>query len=168
MNIRIAGVVRESIVDGPGLRFTVFTQGCPHNCEGCHNKQTHDFNGGYITTTEKIIAEYQKNPFLKGITFSGGEPTHQARECAEIGKAVKALGGDVVIYSGYTYEELLERSNKEPYIDKLLQIADILVDGKFILAKKDLSLKFRGSSNQRVIDLNETRENNAVSLFIHN
>lgn len=154
--LRIAGVIRESIVDGNGLRFVVFTQGCKHNCKGCHNPQTHDLNGGYLIEQEKILAEFFKNPLLKGITLSGGEPFLQAKELIPIAKAVKESGKDVVIYTGYTLEELKKLDDRA--INELLSYCDTLIDGRFVLAERDLTLTFRGSRNQRIIDMNEQRK----------
>ncbi len=149
--IRIAGVVRESIVDGIGLRFTLFTQGCPHGCKGCHNPQTHDFNGGYLVEWEKIYNEIEKNPLLAGITFSGGEPILQAKELIPLAEAVVNLGKNCTIYSGYTYEELLAMEDED--INRLLSLCTVLIDGKYIEEQRDLLLEFRGSTNQRIIDL---------------
>lgn len=154
--LRIAGVIRESIVDGEGLRFVVFTQGCPHHCEGCHNPRTHDVNGGYLIEQEKILTEFFKNPLLKGITLSGGEPFMQAKELIPIAKAVKEGGKDVVIYTGYTLEQLETMGGE---VKELLRYCDTLIDGRFVLAERDLTLTFRGSRNQRVIDMNEYRRN---------
>ena len=153
--LRIAGVVRESIVDGEGLRFVVFTQGCPHHCEGCHNPQTHNPDGGYLIEQSRIIKEFMKNPLLKGITFSGGEPFLQARQLIPIAEAVKANGQDVTIYTGYTLEEL--KAMYDPDVNILLSLCDVLIDGRFVLAERDLTLAFRGSRNQRIIDM--TKEN---------
>ena len=152
--LRIAGVIRESIVDGEGLRFVVFTQGCPHHCEGCHNPQTHDVNGGYLIEQEKILTEFFKNPLLKGITLSGGEPFIQAKELIPIAQAVKEDGKDVVMYTGYTLEQLETMGGE---VNELLRYCDTLIDGRFVLAERDLTLTFRGSRNQRVIDMNEHR-----------
>ena len=137
--IRLAGVIRESIVDGPGIRFVVFVQGCPHHCEGCHNPESHDFSGGYDCEPEKILAEIKKNPLLDGVTFSGGEPLCQAA----------AL--NLFIYTGSIFEDLLK--NQNPDVMALLQEGDFLVDGPFVLAQRDLTLLFRGSQNQRILDL---------------
>ena len=150
MNIRIAGIANDSIVDGPGFRLTVFTQGCPHNCEGCHNPQTHDFSGGRITDTAEIMAMMRENILLDGVTLSGGEPFCQSEACAEIARAAHAAGLNVWAYSGYTYEELI---SGKPEWRMLLQEVDVLVDGRFEKAKRTLELRFRGSSNQRLIDV---------------
>jgi len=150
MNIRIAGLVNDSIVDGPGFRFTVFTQGCTHHCPGCHNPQTHDFSGGKDAETGEIIEKIRKNPLLDGITLSGGEPFCQSAACAEIARAAKKLGLNVWSYSGYTFEELV--SGKEEWLELLREI-DVLVDGRFELEKRTLECRFRGSWNQRLINV---------------
>lgn len=149
--LRISGIVEESIVDGPGIRLTVFTQGCSHNCAGCHNPQTHDYNGGVETQIDDILEMIKQNPLLDGITISGGEPFDQGKSCAYLAKKVKEMGLGVVVYTGYDYEYLLK---KEKYRELLFQ-ADILVDGEFDIKKMDLTLPFRGSTNQRIIDLNK-------------
>lgn len=153
MPIRIAGIVRESIVDGPDLRFVVFTQGCPHKCEGCHNPETHDFSGGFATTTAKIWAEIEKNPMIKGVTFSGGEPFCQAEALAELGRAAKENGLHVMTYSGFTFDALLKKADEDRGVRELLTVTNYLVDGPFVLSQRDLSLKYRGSRNQRVLDI---------------
>lgn len=151
MTLKIAGTVNDSIVDGPGIRFTIFTQGCPHHCEGCHNPQTHDFEGGTVVDTEELIARIKGNPLLDGVTFSGGEPFCQAEVLATLGKQIKALGLDVITYTGYTFEELFKNRQNNGW-GELLEVTDILIDGPFILSQKDWQIKFRGSSNQRCID----------------
>ena len=162
--IRIAGVVRESIVDGPGFRFTVFCQGCPHNCEGCHNQATHDFSGGYDCDISRILEAIDKNPLLDGVRFSGGEPMCQAEAFCSLAAEVKKRNLNIVTYTGYTYEELLIMSEKDIWIKKLLDLTDILIDGRFILSQRDLTLLFRGSRNQRVIDMNLTRNSGKLTL----
>lgn len=158
--LRIAGIVEESIVDGPGIRLTVFTQGCSHNCPGCHNPQTHDYRGGMEMDIEEIVKMVKANPMLDGITLSGGEPFDQAIACANLARRIKELGLSVVVYSGYKYEYLLQ---KEEY-RQLLQVADILIDGRFDISKKDLTLPFRGSSNQRIIDLKKSLSSNRIYI----
>lgn len=154
MKIKIAGIVPESIVDGPGIRFTIFTQGCPHHCPGCHNPQTHDPAGGEWMETEEIIAQFSQNPLLKGITLSGGEPFCQPAAAAALAKAAHQLGKDVITYTGYTFEQLL--SGKVAGAELLLDETDVLIDGRFEADKKSLGLRFRGSSNQRAIDCKES------------
>ena len=153
MEIRIAGTVEDSIVDGPGLRFVVFTQGCPHHCEGCHNPETHDFSGGRLTDTDLLYAQCMENPLCGGVTFSGGEPFCQPQALWELGSRLKAAGKHLMCYSGWTFEELLEKAQHEEYVGKLLGILDVLVDGKFDISKRSLSLQFRGSTNQRLINV---------------
>lgn len=155
MELRIAGTVNDSIVDGPGIRFTIFTQGCPHNCEGCHNPQTHDFSGGTLVDTDELLEKIKGNPLLDGVTFSGGEPFCQAHVLAELGKEIKALGMDIITYTGYTFEKLYENREQNGW-GELLSVTDYLIDGPFILDKKDWEIKFRGSSNQRYIDCQES------------
>ncbi|NLU51740.1 MAG: anaerobic ribonucleoside-triphosphate reductase activating protein [Clostridiaceae bacterium] len=154
--VRIAGIIGESIVDGPGIRFVVFAQGCKHNCPGCHNPQTHSFIGGKLVSIDSIIEEIKKNPLLDGVTLSGGEPFEQAEVLAELARKVKEMGLNVMTYTGYTFEELISESGKDKGWDKLLCETDILVDGRFEIDKKSLLLKFRGSSNQRIIDVKKS------------
>jgi anaerobic ribonucleoside-triphosphate reductase activating protein len=155
--MRIAGIVRESIVDGPGIRFALFAQGCPHHCLGCHNETTHDFSGGYDCELTKILTEIDKNPLLAGVTFTGGEPFCQPEPLYKLGLEIKARGLDIVAFSGYTLEQLQDMSEKDEYIGKLLGLIDYLVDGPFILEQRDLTLEFRGSRNQRFIRMADIR-----------
>lgn len=150
MKLRIAGTVNDSIVDGPGLRYAVFTQGCPHDCPGCHNPQTHDFSGGKDIDTSEILAQIRKNPLLDGLTLTGGEPFCQCMACIALAQGAHAHGLNVWCYSGYTFEELI---NGKAEWRLLLQNIDVLVDGPFLLEKRSLDCRFRGSSNQRLIDV---------------
>ncbi|MGN0477808.1 MAG: anaerobic ribonucleoside-triphosphate reductase activating protein [Hominenteromicrobium sp.] len=163
MEIRIAGIVEDSIVDGRGIRMTVFVQGCPHHCPGCHNPQTHDFSGGTMDDTDRIFEMFCENPLYRGITFSGGEPFCQPKPLKALADRVHAIKKDVTIYSGWTYEALC--AMQDPDVDALLAACDVLVDGPFIEAQKDLDLLFRGSANQRLIDMNRTRECGTVTLL---
>lgn len=157
MNVRIAGIVNDSIVDGPGIRFTIFTQGCPHSCEGCHNPQTHNFDGGNLVSVEELIEQIQCNPLLDGVTFSGGEPFVQAEALSALAKMIHDNTElNVVTYTGYTFEQLMSGSEDNPYWRALLQETDILIDGPFIQSKKSYELHFRGSSNQRCLDSKES------------
>lgn len=167
MDIRIAGTVEDSIVDGPGLRFVVFAQGCPHHCEGCHNPETHDFSGGRITTTDELFEQCMENPLCSGVTFSGGEPFSQPQAFYELGSRFKSAGKHLMCYSGWTFEELVGKSLKEEYVGKLLSILDVLVDGRFDISKRSLSLLFRGSENQRLIDVQRSlEERKAVEVTV--
>ena len=152
--MRIAGLVQDSIVDGPGLRFTVFTQGCPHHCEGCHNPETHDPNGGTETAVGDIINKMLSNPLTDGVTLSGGEPFAQAGDCAEIAEAAKKAGLNVWTYTGYTFEALIKSA--DPNVTRLLSLTDVLVDGPFILSQRSLNIKWRGSTNQRLLAVKQS------------
>ena len=164
-SIRLAGIVRESIVDGPGIRFTVFCQGCPHACEGCHNPETHDFAGGKDISIERLLEEIDKDKLLAGVTFSGGEPFCQAEAFACLGRGVKERGLNITVFSGYTLEELQDMAVQRADVRELLELTDILIDGPFINGLRDLTLQFRGSSNQRVIDMNETRKTGELAIW---
>ena len=153
--LRLCGIEPESIVDGPGFRYVVFVQGCPHHCEGCHNPQSHSFEDGYLKDIDEIVDEIKENPLLSGVTFSGGEPFCQAEGLYNLAVKVKELNKNIYVYSGYTYEKLLEMAKNEPYKKKLLDICDVLIDGPFVLEKRDLTLLYRGSTNQRIINLKE-------------
>jgi anaerobic ribonucleoside-triphosphate reductase activating protein len=153
MLLRIAGVDKESVVDGPGLRYVVFTQGCPHRCAGCHNPQTHDFAGGYEVNINEILTSMAEIKLISGITISGGEPFAQPAACAELAEAVKKQGLNVVTYSGYYHTDLLKMAETNSAIAKLLAATDILIDGPYDQTQKDLGLPFRGSNNQKIINL---------------
>jgi len=153
--MRIAGTVSDSIVDGPGLRFTVFTQGCFHNCPGCHNPETHDPRGGREVSLDELAEHIKKNPLLDGLTLSGGEPFLQAAECAKLAAIAHGEGLNIWTYTGYLYEDLVSKGNSD--WEALLAESDVLVDGPFMEARKSYSARFRGSTNQRLIDLKATR-----------
>ncbi|WP_036931829.1 anaerobic ribonucleoside-triphosphate reductase activating protein [Proteocatella sphenisci] len=163
--MKIAGIIRESIVNGPGIRFVVFGQGCPHKCHGCHNPQTHDFEGGFVIDSAEIMTEIEKNPLLSGVTFSGGEPFCQAGEFADLAAEIKSRDLNIMTYTGYTFEEIHEISKTDIDYMRLLVFTDILVDGPYVESKKDLTLKFRGSLNQRIIDVHESNKNHTIVEF---
>ena len=163
MEIRIAGIVEDSIVDGRGIRMAVFVQGCPHHCPGCHNPQTHDFAGGTLDDTDRIFEAFRENPLYRGITFSGGEPFCQPKPLRALADRVHGIKKDVTVYTGWTYEALC--AMHDPDVDALLSVCDVLVDGPFIEAQRDPELLFRGSANQRLIDMNRTREKGEVTLL---
>lgn len=159
--IRVAGVVNDSITDGPGLRYTLFVQGCPHHCPGCHNPQTHPFEGGSLRGAEEIGREILKNPMLSGLTLSGGEPVCQAAALVPLCQMVRSGGLEIALYSGYTFEQLAAMEDKE--VRELLSLCDVLIDGPFLQQQRSLALLFRGSKNQRILNLPESlKEGRAV------
>lgn len=164
--INIADISYESVVDGVGIRFTIFTQGCPHKCEGCHNPTTHDFNGGHLYDVDKLMAEINKNPLLDGVTFSGGEPFCHAKSLAVLAKKIKANNLNIWCYSGYTLEELNNMAKTDNDILELLSQIDVLIDGKFILSQRNLLKRFKGSDNQRIINLKKMREENSSDIIL--
>ena len=149
----LSGIVSDSIVDGPGIRTTIFSQGCPHHCPGCHNPETWAFGCGTQIPVEAVVEIVQSNPLCRGVTFSGGEPFAQAAAFAKLAALLKEKGYEVASYSGYTFEELLNGSEEQK---KLLQSIDVLIDGRFVLAQKSLEIAFRGSRNQRILDVKKS------------
>jgi anaerobic ribonucleoside-triphosphate reductase activating protein len=149
--LRIAGIANDSIVDGPGLRITFFFQGCRHACVGCHNPETWPLTGGEETDADALLAKIDANPLLQGVTFSGGEPLLRAAALLPLAEGIRSRGLPLAIYTGYTFEELL--ANGERPVLNLLAYADTLIDGPFVLAQKSLTLPFRGSRNQRILDI---------------
>ncbi|MDR2643745.1 MAG: anaerobic ribonucleoside-triphosphate reductase activating protein [Planctomycetaceae bacterium] len=152
IRIRVSGFIEESVVDGPGIRFVVFTQGCQRFCPDCHNPQTHDLQGGTEVTIGEILAKIDSNPLLDGVTFSGGEPFLQAKALAELAECCHARKLSVVVYTGFYYEELLANPDNRDW-QELLNQTDILIDGPFERDKKTIEIAFRGSSNQRLFCL---------------
>ena len=149
MDIRIAGVVDDSIVDGPGFRMAVFTQGCRHACPGCHNPESHDFAGGHVESVASLIARMAANPLLDGLTLSGGDPFEQCAPCRALAEGARALGLTVWAYTGYTWDQLMARDD----LRALAEVCDVVVDGRFELSERTLELRFRGSRNQHLIDV---------------
>lgn len=161
MKIRLAADLQpDSIVDGEGIRTVVWTQGCPHNCKGCHNPTTHSFDGGFLVDVAEVIEELRNIDGQDGITLSGGDPVCQSEACLEICKAAHELGLNVWCYTGFTYETMIINPKQR----KLLEQIDILVDGKFILEEKSLDIYFRGSRNQRIIDVQKSLLEDRVVL----
>ena len=148
--LELADIVTDSIVDGPGIRTTVFCQGCPHHCQGCHNPETWEFGCGTPMEEERIFEIIRRNPLCRGVTFSGGEPFAQPEGFAKLAKLLKAAGYEVASYSGYTFEQLLHGT---PGQRELLENIDVLIDGPFVMAERSLELYFRGSRNQRILDV---------------
>lgn len=151
LTLRIAGTVAESIVDGPGFRYTLFTQGCPHACPGCHNPQTHAFEAGQERGIAEILSEIEKNPYVRGVTFSGGEPFCQPEPLYELACAIRETGRNIIAYTGYTFEQLMQM--QEPYVKRLLSQLDLLIDGRYEESLRSIDLNFRGSANQRILDV---------------
>ncbi|MGO0122037.1 anaerobic ribonucleoside-triphosphate reductase activating protein [Desulfothermobacter acidiphilus] len=166
MKLRLAGIVKESVVDGPGVRYVIFAQGCLHRCPGCHNQHTWDLEAGEELEVKWLLQDIGRNPLLAGVTFTGGEPFLQAAAFAQLGRQVKErLGLSIVTYTGYTFEELLDLDLEA--VRQLLEVSDLLVDGPFRVESKSLDLPFRGSSNQRLIDVSRSlREGRAVELVL--
>lgn len=162
--IRIAGVIKESTVDGPGFRYVIFTQGCPHHCEGCHNPETHDMNGGKLESITTLAEDITKNPLLKGITLSGGEPFMQAKKLVKLLSLIDLKRYSVMTYTGFKYEYLISNANDDNGYLELLKLTDVLIDGKFMKDLKSSSAKFRGSTNQRAIDVKSSLKENSIIL----
>ena len=166
MQIRLAGeITTDSIVDGEGIRSVIWCQGCIHNCLGCHNPETHDFNKGFLREVSDVCAEIKELEFQDGITLSGGDPLCQIDACLEIAKFCRTIGLNVWCYTGYKIEDLLKRSEKEHNLKSLLENIDVLVDSPFILELKSYEVPFRGSKNQRLIDSKKSIEKNKVCLY---
>lgn len=163
MQIRIAGIETESIVDGPGYRLAVFTQGCPHDCPGCHNPQTHAFDGGTLRDIDEIIALLGKNPLVRGVTLTGGEPMMQPEPLGLIAEAARKKGMNVWCYTGFTLETLLAEGREDRM--RLLRLVDVLVDGPFLSHERSLDLLYRGSKNQRLIDMPKTLASGEIRLY---
>ena len=163
MDLKVYGIVEDSIVDGPGFRMAVFVQGCPHGCPGCHNPESHDFAGGIIMDTGEIVKRFEGNPLMDGITLSGGEPLCQPEACLELARAAHAKNLTVWCYTGYTWEALQQEA--DPARQALLKEVDVLVDGPYLQARRSLELGFRGSGNQRLIDVPRTLATGEVALW---
>ena len=153
--LRVAGVIEESIVDGPGIRFVLFLQGCRLHCPGCQNPQTWDFDGGTLVPAAEVLGRIKANPLVRGVTFSGGEPFEQAAAVLPLAEELKAQGYHLMAFTGYTLEQLVQKPECRAFLEKL----DLLVDGPYIEAQKSLDLRFRGSKNQRILNIPATREN---------
>jgi anaerobic ribonucleoside-triphosphate reductase activating protein len=165
MEIRVAGLAKESVVDGPGLRFVIFTQGCPHQCPGCHNPHTHDPNGGEVMDSDEIFAQIKATKLIRGVTFSGGEPFMQAGALALLADRIRAEGLDIVTYTGFSFEQLAAMTPRNKAVRQLLVQSDILVDGPFKIAERDLGLAFRGSRNQRLINVPHSLAQGRIILW---
>lgn len=166
MEIRLFGTQNDSIVDGPGIRYAVFVQGCNHNCKGCHNPDSHDPDGGYLSDTDTLLENIKSNPLLDGVTFTGGEPFMQAAALTELASEIKKSlkGLDIVVYTGYTIEEILSGADENNHWMDFMRYIDILVDGPFIEELRSIELDFKGSANQRIIDAAKTLAEGKIVL----
>jgi len=160
MQIRLANLTYDSIVDGPGLRMVIWMQGCTHNCPFCHNPQTHDLNGGYLREIDDLVDEVNKYTFKSGITISGGDPFEQKQALLELTNKIK--DNNIWVFTGYLYEDLL----KDETSRKILENIDVLVDGPFVNSLKSDTLVFKGSTNQRIINVVESLKTNSIVLFL--
>lgn len=164
--IRLAADLQtDSIVDGPGLRAVIWTQGCGHHCKGCQNPQTWDFNGGGLVPIKEVLEALDETEYQTGLTFSGGDPMYQPEACNIIAEYAKKKGMNIWVYTGYTWEELLKLSKENKAYMEFLKNTDVLVDGRFILKERDLSILFRGSRNQRLIDVPKSLELGEIVLL---
>ena len=164
--IRLAADLEtDSIVNGPGLRAVLWTQGCGHHCEGCQNAQTWDFEGGGLVSIDAVLEAIDELEYQSGLTISGGDPMYQPEACKEIAEYARNKGLNIWVYTGFTYEQILKMAEKKPVYRKFLENTDILVDGKFIQSKRNLSLLFRGSTNQRLIDVQKSLKSGKVELL---
>ena len=163
MKVRLAANIQpDSIVDGEGIRTVIWFQGCLHHCKECHNPETWNFDGGIEFDVEEIKAEIKNLKYQNGVTLSGGDPFFQPIVALEIAKYAHSLGLNVWCYTGFTFEELLDEDIAKK---EFLKNIDVLIDGRFEIAKKSLACKFRGSTNQRIIDVTKSLENNKVVLY---
>lgn len=160
MKLQIAGIIDDSTVDGPGVRYAIFTQGCSHYCPGCHNPETHDYNSGTNIEIDDLLADIACFKYIKGVTLSGGEPFDQPEALTEFVVRLKNKGYDVLIFSGYTFEEIMLDHAKI----KILRYTDTLIDGRFDINRRTLNLRFRGSSNQRIIDVPQSLAKSQICL----
>lgn len=167
LKIRLAGIAYDSQVNGPGMRTVIFSQGCRHNCDECFNPETHSMNGGKLMDVNEVLQDILCDPLIEGVTFSGGDPWEQADRFAYLAKNIKEKNPALNIwcYTGYTYEYIFSHKDERPGWKELLKYIDVMVDGKFDKNLKDSSLKFRGSSNQRLIDLKRSLVSGGVVLY---
>ena len=159
MKFHVAGFESESIVDGPGFRYVIFFQGCPHHCDGCQNPNTwsYDENKGFYIDQDTLIKNIEEDPLITGVTFSGGEPFSQSKNILSLAKELKEKNYNIWCFTGYKYKEIQN--------DPLLDYIDVLVDGEFIKEEKSLDLLFRGSKNQRLIDIKKTKLTGNIVLW---
>ncbi|MBO5388306.1 MAG: anaerobic ribonucleoside-triphosphate reductase activating protein [Lachnospiraceae bacterium] len=170
--LRVAGIEQESMIDGEGIRFVLFMQGCSHNCTGCHNPETHDFHAGTSMKMEDIIKLTESDPLIDGVTLSGGDPFFQAKKLIPLCKYWKSKGLNIWAYTGFIFDEFMKYKENKQSDDRLtsdmielLNYLDVVVDGPFIIDKRTLGKEYIGSSNQRLIDVQKTLKSNAIILY---
>lgn len=163
--IRLAGIAENSLVNGKGLRKVFFSQGCSHHCEGCFNQHTWEFAGGRMFDMDELVQKVKDEPFLDGVTFSGGDPFQQADKFAYLAKKLHEANINIWAYTGYTFEELMKLAQTNPHIKQMINNVDVIVDGRFMKDKMSENLKYCGSSNQRVIDVKSSLNENKIILF---
>jgi anaerobic ribonucleoside-triphosphate reductase activating protein len=161
-SVRLSGIAYESLVNGPGIRRVFFSQGCKHDCEGCFNPDTHDFNGGEERNMDSLIEDVLNNPIIKGVTFSGGDPFERAEEFAYMAKRFKENNINVWSYTGYTFEYIINNLSAKNRWRDLIENIDVLVDGRFEKDKLKDGLRFRGSTNQRIVDVKKSLNENKL------
>jgi anaerobic ribonucleoside-triphosphate reductase activating protein len=165
--IRLSGIAYESLVNGPGVRRVLFSQGCLHNCKNCHNQSTHSFTGGKLIDIDVLINDIRNNPMLKGVTFSGGDPMEQAEKFAYIAKEIKKTGLNIWCYTGYTFEHIIQQKDKRDGWEELLNYVDVIVDGRFEDEERDSTIRYRGSRNQRIIDVQSSIRTGVVKVLAY-
>ena len=164
--LQVAGFLDNSLVNGVGLRSVVFVSGCKHNCEGCQNKEMQSFCYGDKVSLEDILKRIESNmPLIRGITFSGGEPLEHIEELRILAEKIKNLGLNIWCYTWYTFEYIKEEIKINTELKKLMELVDVLVDGKYDRSRKDASLKYRGSSNQRIIDVKKSLNKSEIVIL---
>lgn len=163
--IRLAGIAENSLVNGKGLRKVFFSQGCSHHCEGCFNQHTWEFAGGRMFDMDELVQKVKDEPFLDGVTFSGGDPFQQADKFAYLAKKLHEANINIWAYTGYTFEELMKLAQTNSHIKQMINNVDVIVDGRFMKDKMSENLKYCGSSNQRVIDVKSSLNENKIILF---
>ncbi len=162
VRLAVPKIQEDSIVDGEGIRSVIWFQGCPHHCESCHNPETWDFNEGFEISLDDVKKQIDELEFQAGVTFSGGDPMCQIEALVELASYVKEKGMNVWVYTGYVYDDIVKLSESNPLYRKVLDYIDVLVDGPFVLKLKSFDVPFRGSSNQRLIDVAKTLEKGKV------
>ena len=159
--ISVLSIIEDTMVDGPGFRTSIYCAGCRHKCPGCHNPQSWDFDGGHAMSTDDIMRVIEADPFAN-VTFSGGDPMYQPEGFTELARAIKTRTDKTIwCYTGFTYEALMTNPRQR----NLLELIDVLVDGPFIKSQRDETLRFRGSRNQRLIDVKASLRHNRLTLW---